>query len=73
MHTRDKIMQQLSMNDFATPAQLATFCDVQLPAISKATKRLQAQRMVVLEAGFRPSVLRLSFKGADDGKSIVLR
>jgi hypothetical protein len=64
MHTRDKIMQQLSMNDFATPAQLATFCDVQMPAISKATKQLQTQRMVVLEEGFRPSVLRLSFKGA---------
>ena len=64
MHTRDKIMQQLSMNDFATPAQLATFCDVQMPAISKATKQLQTQSMVVLEEGFRPSVLRLSFKGA---------
>jgi hypothetical protein len=64
MHTRDKIMQQLSMNDFATPAQLATFCEVQMPAISKATKQLQTQRMVVLEEGFRPSVLRLSFKGA---------
>jgi hypothetical protein len=64
MHTRDKIIQQLSMNDFATPAQLATLCDVQMPAISKATKQLQAQRMVVLEAGFRPSVLRLSYKGA---------
>ena len=64
MHTRDKIMMQLSLSDFATPAQLAAFCDVQMPAISKATKQLQTQRMVVLEAGFRPSVLRLSFKGA---------
>jgi hypothetical protein len=64
MHTRDKIMMQLSVSDFATPAQLAAFCDVQIPAISKATKQLQIQHMVVLEEGFRPSVLRLSFKGA---------
>jgi len=57
-------MEQLSINDFATPAQLAAFCDVQMPAISKATKQLQSQSMIVLEEGFRPSVLRLSFKGA---------
>ena len=64
MATRDRIMEQLTMNDFATPAQLATLCDVQLPAISKATKQLQSQRMIVTEEGFRPAVLRLSFKGA---------
>ena len=64
MSTRDNIMAQLTMNDFATPAQLAAFCDVQLPAISKATKQLQSQRMIVMEEGFRPAVLRLSFKGA---------
>jgi len=64
MSTRDNIMAQLSMNDFATPAQLATLCDVQMPAISKATKQLQSQRMIVTEEGFRPAVLRLSFKGA---------
>lgn len=64
MSTRDNIMAQLSMNDFATPAQLAAFCDVQMPAISKATKLLQSQSMIVTEEGFRPAVLRLSFKGA---------
>ena len=64
MATRERIMEQLTMNDFATPAQLATLCDVQLPAISKATKQLQSQRMIVSEDGFRPAVLRLSFKGA---------
>jgi len=64
MSTRDNIMAQLSMNDFATPAQLAAFCDVQMPAISKAMKQLQSQSMVVTEEGFRPAVLRLSFKGA---------
>ena len=57
-------MAQLSMNDFATPAQLAAFCNVQMPAISKATKQLQSQSMIVTEADFRPAVLRLSFKGA---------
>ena len=64
MATRDNIMQQLSINDFATPSQLAALCNVQLPAISKATKLLQSQRMIVTEPGFRPAVLRLSFKGA---------
>ncbi|NOY71186.1 MAG: hypothetical protein GXP14_02225 [Gammaproteobacteria bacterium] len=64
MSTKDNIMTQLSMNDFATSAQLAAFCDVQLPAISKATRQLQSQSMIVTEAGFRPAVLRLSFKGA---------
>jgi len=64
MSTRDNIMAQLSVNDFATSAQLAAFCDVQIPAISKAVKQLQSQRMIVTEEGFRPAVLRLSFKGA---------
>ncbi len=62
--TRDNIMAQLSLNDFATPAQLAALCQVQLPAISKASRQLQSQSMIVTEAGFRPAVLRLSFKGA---------
>ena len=62
--TRDNIMQQLLINDFATPAQLASFCHVQIPAISKAAKQLQSQSMIVTEQGFRPAVLRLSFKGA---------
>ena len=64
MATRDGIMEQLAINEFATPAQLAALCQVQLPAISKAIKQLQTQSMIVTEPGFRPSVLRLSFKGA---------
>lgn len=64
MPTRNTIMAQLSKNDYATPAQLAAFCHVQISAISKASKQLQLQRMIVIEEGFRPAVLRLSFKGA---------
>jgi hypothetical protein len=57
-------MEVLSNNEFATPAQLATLCGVQLPAISKATQQLAQQSLIVIESDFRPTILRLSFTGA---------
>lgn len=64
MATRENIMDVLSQNDFATPAQLASFCGVQLPAICKATQQLAAKSLIVVESGFKPSILRLSCTGA---------
>ena len=57
-------MDVLSTHDFATPAQLATLCQVQPPAISKALKQLEDQSLVINESGFRPNILRLSAQGA---------
>lgn len=64
MATRESIMDVLADNDFATPAQLAALCDVQLPAISKAMQQLATQNLIVVESGFRPAILRLSCTGA---------
>lgn len=64
MATKDGIMAFLTNNYFATPAQLAKACAVQLPAISKSIKSLQAQNLVISEAGFRPAIFRLSSTGA---------
>ena len=57
-------MEVLSNNEFATPAQLAALCGVQLPAISKATQQLAQQSLIIIEPDFRPTILRLSFTGA---------
>ncbi len=64
MATRDSIMQVLTQNDFATPAQLAQMCGVQLPAVCKAMKQLTDKSLIVVESGFRPAILRLSCTGA---------
>ena len=64
MATRESILDVLSHNDFATPAQLANMCGVQVPAISKAMQQLASQSLIVIESGFRPAILRLSCTGA---------
>lgn len=64
MATRESIMDVLTHNDFATPAQLAALCEVQLPAISKAMQQLASKSLIVVETGFRPAILRLSCTGA---------
>lgn len=64
MSARENIMEVLRQHDFATPAQLAALCGVNLPTICKAMQQLTAQSLIVVESSFRPTILRLSCTGA---------
>jgi hypothetical protein len=54
------ILEQLARVQYATPAQLAFWCGVQTPAISKAVKVLLESGLVDGELTARPSILRLT-------------
>lgn len=63
-NTQDEILDTLGRVSFATAKQLATFCGVVIPSVSKALSALEASNIVIKESFIRPNVWRLTNKGA---------